>query len=70
MSEVYCFDSYEQDIREWGHADEIFSNKELNDFVRTVNGCAPRLVFRELVTLFVHVIQVLREEKIGTLKEL
>ena len=48
----------------------VLRNKDLNDFVRTTNGCAPKFVFKELVTLFVHIHNFIEEEGITTIEEL
>ena len=59
MSATYCFETLEEDLREWGYAEVIFSHPGLWDFVKTVNGCAPKFVFRELVSLFVEISEVI-----------
>ena len=66
-SVVYCFESFEDDVKEWGYGDVILTHRDLNDFVRTANGCAPKFVFRELVVLFMHVHQIIEESGIRTI---
>lgn len=60
MNAVYCFDSLDEDVKEWGYEDVLLDNRGLCDFIKTVNGCAPNFVFRELVTLIVQVHNFLR----------
>jgi hypothetical protein len=66
-SQVYCFETLEEDIKEWGFADVVLPHRDFNDFVRTTNGCAPKFIFKELVTLFVHFHSFFIDENIQTL---
>lgn len=55
MNVVYCFEGFEEDVREWGFGDTILDNHSLYEFTKTVNGCAPKFVFKELVELIVKI---------------
>ena len=70
LNAQYCFDSLEQDVREWGFWELLSAHPALWDFVRTVNGCAPRFVFRELVVLIVGICEVIAKEEISSIEEL
>lgn len=53
INALYCFESFEDDVREWGFAEVLLANPALAEFAKTANGCAPKFVFKELLTLFV-----------------
>ena len=54
-------------MKEWGFADVIFSHKRLQDFSKIANGCAPKFVFRELVTLIVCIHNLFLDEHVRTI---
>lgn len=70
LNAQYCFESFEEDIRQWGLADPILTIPSLADFAKTVNGCAPKFVFRELVTLFAAVHRFIQDEGIDSVEKL
>lgn len=70
MNAEYCFETFEEDIKEWGFDEVILHHQDLKDFVRTANGCAPKFVFRELVTLFVLIHNFIIEEGIVNIEDL
>lgn len=65
ISPAYCFDSLDQDLREWGHAPLLADHPSLAHFIRTINGCAPRFVFREVVSLVMGLAEALLDAEVG-----
>jgi anti-sigma regulatory factor (Ser/Thr protein kinase) len=53
LNPAYCFDSLDEDLKEWGYGLLLTEHPALADFLKTINGCAPRFVFKELVALVV-----------------
>jgi hypothetical protein len=67
LNSTYCFETLEEDLRDWGFHDIITSHQPLWDFVKTVNGCAPKFVFQELVILIVGIYRCLESEGVETI---
>jgi hypothetical protein len=70
INPAYCFDSLDDDLREWGCAPILATHPALADFLKTVNGCAPRFVFRELVALVVGLAEAMLAEGVVAVDEL
>ena len=59
---AYCFDSLEEDLKEWGCTPLLAAHPQLADFLKTINGCAPRFVFKEIVALVMGIAEALLGE--------
>ena len=66
----YCFERWGEAVREGGGEETLLGHPRLAEFTRTLNGCAPKFVYHELVGLIMTVHRYVEDEGLQRAEEL